>query len=230
PTDLAFNEVAAANTPSFFVELLNHGTTDIALSGCRIISNTGGQFTFGPQTLSAGGFLTLTANDLGFTVLSGDKLFLLGPGQSVIDGVKVEDRPRGKLPSAPTGAWLHPAAPTPGATNQVPLRDEIVINEIMYHYPPIYATNSTSNPMESDEQWIELYNRSASTVDLTGWRLEGDVDFTFPTNTVLAADAYVVVANHAATLRAKYPGIAVLGDWSGKLAHPGDRIQLRHAQ
>ncbi|PYL01620.1 MAG: hypothetical protein DME19_00970 [Verrucomicrobia bacterium] len=227
---LAFNEVAAANTPSFFVELLNHGTTNLALSGGRILSSRGGWFTFGPQMLSAGGFLTLTTNDLGFTVLSGDKLFLLGPGQSVIDGVKVEDRPRGKLPSAPTGAWLHPAAPTPGATNQVPLRDEIVINEIMYHYPPIYATNSTSNPMESDEQWIELYNRSASTVDLTGWRLEGAVDFTFPSNTVLAADAYVVVANHAAALRAKYPGIAVLGDWSGKLSHRGDRIQLRDAQ
>jgi len=43
-------------------------------------------------------------------------------------------------------------------------------------------------------------------VDLAGWRLEGGVDFTFPTNTVLGVDAYLILANNAAVLRAKYPG------------------------
>ena len=33
---------------------------------------------------------------------------------------------------------------------------------------------------ESDEEWIELYNRSAAPVDMTGWSLDNAIDYTFP--------------------------------------------------
>ncbi|PYJ97131.1 MAG: hypothetical protein DME23_17060, partial [Verrucomicrobia bacterium] len=229
--NLAFNEVAAADSSSFFLELLNHGTADVTLSGCSIVSSGGGRFTFDGQTLYAGGFLTLSTNDLGFTVRPGDKCFLLGAGLSVLDGVKLENRLKGKLPSAPAGRWLYPASPSPGVTNLFALHNEIVINEIMYHAPPSYATNTTPPAMsKNDEQWIELYNRSASPVDLSGWRLDDAVSFTFPTNTILAPDAYLVIANNAAALRAQYPDITVLGDFGGKLSHRGSHLLLRDAQ
>ncbi|HXJ75636.1 MAG TPA: hypothetical protein VNM37_22460, partial [Candidatus Dormibacteraeota bacterium] len=35
----------------------------------------------------------------------------------------------------------------------------------------------------SDEEWVELYNRSGHAVNLTGWRLDEGIDFRFPANT-----------------------------------------------
>lgn len=62
--------------------------------------------------------------------------------------------------------------PTPGTTNSAWLAHDIVINEIMYH--PI---------SENDEdEYVELYNRGTNELDASYWRLEGAVDYTFPTN------------------------------------------------
>ena len=58
---------------------------------------------------------------------------------------------------------------TPGASNSFAFHTEIVINEIMYHHGLLPAPNTNSPPQGSAEQWLELYNRSTNTVDLTGW-------------------------------------------------------------
>jgi hypothetical protein len=229
--NLAFNEVAAADSPSFFIELLNRGQTSLTLSGCSVISSAGGKCVLGAGTLRAGAFLTLTTNDLGFGLRSGDKLFLVGTSGNVIDGVKVKNRLLGRLPSSPTGSWLYPSTPTLCATNQFSLHDEVVINEILYHHAPSHATNAAPPVvLNSDEQWVELYNRSAVPVDLGGWRLDDAITFSFPSNTVLAPDAYLVVANNAVALRAQYPDIKVLGDFSGQLSHRGAYLALIDAQ
>lgn len=95
----------------------------------------------------------------------------------------------------------------------------------------VVVPGAPSRPFtEVDEQWVELYNRSASPVDLGGWQLDGGIRYTFPSNTLLAADAYLVVANNAAALRAKYPDIAVFGDFQGQLSHRGERVVLRDAE
>ncbi len=228
---LAFNEVAAADSPAFFVELLNHGPTGLALSGCSVVSSAGAKCVLGASTLGAGAFLALGTNNLGFGVRSGDKLFLVGTDGSVIDAVKVKNRLLGRLPSSPTGPWLYPSNPTPGAANQFLLHDEIVINEILYHHAPSYATNVAPPVMvDSDEQWVELYNRSGVPVDLSGWCLADAITFTFPSSTVLAPDAYLVIANDAAALRTQYPDITVLGDFSGQLSHRGAHLALLDAQ
>jgi hypothetical protein len=51
----------------------------------------------------------------------------------LVDAGRVADRPRGRLPEG-TGRWLFADVATPGAENHFALHDEIVINEIMYHY------------------------------------------------------------------------------------------------
>lgn len=79
---------------------------------------------------------------------------------------------------------------------------------------------------ENDEQWIELFNRADHPVDLGGWRLADAVDFVFPAGTVLEPAAYLVVARDADALRAEYPEVAVLGNFSGRLSHQSDRIAL----
>ncbi len=53
---------------------------------------------------------------------------------------------------------------------------------------------------ESSEEWIELFNRSDSAVDLSGWKLSGGVDHDFPDGTSLAPNAYLVVDAFRGTL------------------------------
>ena len=82
---------------------------------------------------------------------------------------------------------------------------------------------------ESDEEWIELYNRSAAAVDLTGWKINGGVDFDFPPGTTIGPGEYRVVAKNAAALAAKYPAIAIVGEFTGQLSNRNDLVRLDDA-
>ncbi|HXJ76123.1 MAG TPA: lamin tail domain-containing protein, partial [Candidatus Dormibacteraeota bacterium] len=83
---------------------------------------------------------------------------------------------------------------------------------------------------ESEEEWVELYNRSTNAVDLAGWRLDAGIDFRFTNGPILAPGGYLVVARDAAALRSKWPDVAasIIGNFSGRLrAH--ERFLLRDA-
>src|SRR5687768_2858554 len=114
---------------------------------------------------------------------------------------------------------------------------DIVINEIMYH------------PASHDprEEYVELYNRGATNVNLSGWSLKGGVEFTFPSNTVILPGNYFVVAGHRPTFVSKYPTIAnVVGDfavlrvtnltgtsitnWENILSNTRNSIELENAE
>jgi hypothetical protein len=74
------------------------------------------------------------------------------------------------------------------------------------------------------------------------WRLNGGIDFTFPTNLTLGAGGYVLVVNfnpatNAAQLTAfkstyglTNPSLVILGPYGGKLANNSDRISLEKPQ
>ena len=68
------------------------------------------------------------------------------------------------------------AARTPGLPNAPILVSDIVINELMYH--PISGND--------DDQFVELYNRTAAAVNFGGWALADGVSFTFPAGAVIA--------------------------------------------
>ena len=82
---------------------------------------------------------------------------------------------------------------------------------------------------EVAEEWIELYNRGSTTVDLSQWTVREGVDFDFPTGTTIAPGDYLVVANNAADLATEFPGVTVLGDFSRKLSNHSDTLLLRDA-
>jgi len=94
---------------------------------------------------------------------------------------------------------------------------DVIINEIMYH-----------PPLELDElQYVELYNRGDTPVDLSKWKLGPGIEFEFPANTQLAGGAYVVVCRNTKTFAANYgPDITVLGNFSGRLSHHSERLEL----
>lgn len=87
-----------------------------------------------------------------------------------------------------------------------PAWSQVVINEIMYH-------PASENVRE---EYVELWNRSATNVNLTGWKFSGGVDYAFPNGTIVNAGAYLVVSAHKASFVAKYPSVPsarVVGDW-----------------
>lgn len=405
---LLFSEVAPAESSEFFCEVVNPGPETVALDGWVIRSSAGGEYRWGGGVLEPGGWRVLGTNMLGFAVGPSDRLFLVDTvGRRVADGVALSRGGRARRTWAVAEPFLRPMRPTPGASNEVVLRDEIVINEILYHPPPAYASpavpaesslrtvlrwdaewrhlatgvapgpgwrangfddadwgrgagllgnrtgvipeplkttlklgqityyfrvpfvvesiqgicgiqvraivddgavlylngeeiwrirmpdgevgpetlglNSGDPPVdgpisfpvaalkvgtnwlamevhqwnrdssdvvggaelalctaqaegvpakayeESDEQWIELYNRSGTRVDLSGWRLSEDIDFVFPVETRISPGEYLVVARDAAEVARRHPGIRVVGDWSRRLGGRGGRIRLLDA-
>ena len=114
----------------------------------------------------------------------------------------------------------------------------IVINEIMYNTSlgtPGQAGFVADNP---HLEWIELYNRSASAVNLKGWQIDKGVSFTFDPSVdrLLGAGSYLVVAANRAAFLAKYTSVSpsvVVGDWipagstdPPKLSNTGENIEL----
>jgi hypothetical protein len=72
-----------------------------------------------------------------------------------------------------------------------------------YHFPSLVGGISPSasvladhiviNELDNYSEWIELYNPTASAVDISGWRLTADIDsldYTVPGSTVIAAGGY----------------------------------------
>jgi hypothetical protein len=103
-------------------------------------------------------------------------------------------------------------------------------------------------PVDSNEEYIELYNPTTKSVALrsaaTAWRLDGAVSFSFPAGLSIPAGGRLVVvgfdpavetarrnafltAYHAASLT---PGTTIVGPWTGTLENHGERIALEKSQ
>ena len=93
---------------------------------------------------------------------------------------------------------------------------QIVINEIMY--------NSPDGGQDSTE-YIELFNNSGSSVNLTGWSFTQGLTHEFESGTFLGANAYLVVAGDAQAMMDVY-GINAI-EWTlGGLNNGGETITL----
>jgi hypothetical protein len=79
-------------------------------------------------------------------------------------------------------------------------------------------------------EWIELYNKSDTAVDLTGWRLSDAAEFEFPVGTRISPQSYLVIAKNAAAFAQIHPHVPVLGNFDGTLSNHDERIQLFDAQ
>jgi len=139
---VAFHEVAPAGATPFWVELYNYGSQAVDLTGFVICSSGGSQCELSAVVLEPGDYHV--ADTLGGAIAEGDKLFLYGPGRRpVVDAVTVTAKLQGRTAADPVGRTWFPDSPTPGSANSIPRHDEIVINEIMYHHRPEYATPGT---------------------------------------------------------------------------------------
>jgi hypothetical protein len=222
PPALQLNEIAAVSAPTFFIELRNPGSSSTSTAGfsLEVIGSLSGSFPLPAATIPAGGVVSYTHTQLGFRPAAGDKLILRAPGGAVADVRAGESSVRGLSEFWP-GRWLFPSAATPGTANAFTLQQNIVINEICYNPPDL-------TPASENKQWLELHNRGATPVNLSGWSFGSGITYTFG-NTTLPAGGYLVVAKDPASLLSAFPGIPVVGPYDSSLAGSGERILLLDA-
>ncbi len=95
----------------------------------------------------------------------------------------------------------------------------ILITEINYN------SDSTMNP----GNWVELYNKSASTVDISNWQIKNalTISYTIPSGTQLNASAYLVVFQDQLKFNAIFPGVTnKIGPSNLDFSNTADNVQL----
>src|SRR6266511_889019 len=98
--------------------------------------------------------------------------------------------------------------PLRSAPNKTTTADSVItFNEIMYH------------PAKDDfgMEWLELYNQMSVNMDISNWRIAGGVEFQFPSNTVFAANSYLVVAANPERLGGSTGRTNIFGPFTGRL-------------
>jgi hypothetical protein len=135
---------------------------------------TNREYALPSRVLAPGQLLAVTKAEMGFGADSGDRLVLYMAGRSnVADAVVAKKEARGRSPDG-TGAWWFPNSPTPGASNSFAFRDELVINEIMFHHPELPSEPATFSPTNVSVTASNVWKYHAEGVDLgTGWQAPG---------------------------------------------------------
>ena len=174
---------------------------------------------------------------------AGEQIFLSYlPGTAgadrVVDCIQFKGQANGiSLSRYPDGGdyWFASSPGTRDLANNN-LVDHVVLSEIMYH------------PEEGNEEYIELYNPTNSSVDLwtsTGsWALDGGIDYEFPLSTSLSSGQRILIVDFdPATETARLDafetaygtnnltvGVDIFGPWSGGLSNNGERVTLEKPQ
>lgn len=127
-------------------------------------------------------------------------------------------------------AWF-PMIASRDSSNGIPL-NHVMIREIHYHPKDV-----------NDKEFIELYNPLDQSVSLTAeggpWRLDGQVDYTFPQDVTLQARQRILVVGFdpgvpgdRELFQTRYatgtltPGVNIFGPWVGDLANDTGRIAV----
>ncbi len=101
---------------------------------------------------------------------------------------------------------------------------DVVINEINY--------NSSDDFDPKD--WVELYNNTSSSIDLSGWYFSDSDDthqFFFADGFMLGASEFVVISRDKAAFQAVFPNVSnVVGDMDFGLSGSGELLRVFNAQ
>jgi hypothetical protein len=252
---IVINEVLTHTDPPLYDSIELHNPTASAINiGGWYLSDSDAHFKKyripTGTTLNAGSYMTfdeanhfnisggLNTNDFGLDAAHGDDVWLMqANAQSNLvafaDHVDFTAARNGES----LGRWpnsqgkLYPMLTrTFGATNSGPRVGPVIISEFMYQPA---SGNSTL-------EFVEIFNPGPAPENLTNWKLTGDIDFTFPTDTLLPAGQTLAVLpfnpslpGNAATLtafRTHYgigTNVTLLGAYLGALPDAGDTLRLQ---
>ena len=117
-----------------------------------------------------------------------------------------------------------------------PDSDHILINEVQYD-PDHTIAGVPSGDVESEAEWFELFNPTASPVDIGGWTMnEGSAPqptYTFPPATIIGAGEYLLVTNRTDRFQLLFPSVTPdlemdpTGTGLLELNNGGDELTLR---
>jgi spore coat protein CotH len=252
---IVINEVLTHTDPPLYDSIELHNPTASAINiGGWYLSDSDARFKKyripTGTTLAAGGYISFNeanhfntsaganTNDFGLDAAHGDDVWLLQANSqsnlvAFVDHLDFDAARNGES----FGRWpnsqgkLYPMLTrTFGATNSGPRVGPVIISEFMYQ-------PASGNPAL---EFVEILNPGPATENLTNWKLTGEVDFTFPTNTLLPAGQTLAVlpfnpslpANAATltTFRNTY-GVStnaiLLGAYLGSLSDTGDTLRLQ---
>ncbi len=208
---------ASRNQEEEYFQILNPTGSAVDLSGWRIGGSV--SLAFKPGTIiPASGTLYVAKNVRAFRARSlspraGEGHLVQGnyQGSLSLRGVALELRnSAGALVTSVTYS---------GTVS--PVQQFLRITEIMYHPEG-----------GGDAEYLELRNTGTTTLDLTGTRLAGGVDFDFTGSSVISlpAGARVLVVRNAGAFTAAYGNVAgVAGVYTGSLDNAGERLRLLDA-
>lgn len=223
--NLVINEFLA-NGEQPFIELYNCSSQAIDISGCILTDAAAeNRYVFPEGTIIAGHGLHVSyTNEIGFSLSGeGGSIFFKNAAHTrVLDAVRYESQSKnisfGRTPDG-SSIFRSLATVTANDKNSAAQTAPVVINEI--YYSPISEDNNG--------QFIELFNRQTNDVSLAGWTISGGVSFTFPSNAVIRARGYAVVAKNTTCLLTNYSsldGSTLFGNFSGSLSGKGESIIL----
>jgi hypothetical protein len=120
-------------------------------------------------------------------------------------------------------AWRTNTWSGPTATTFVVDTPRFVLTELMYHpaRPPTGSTN-----VSADFEFLEFANLGATALALGGYRLTGDVEFTFPNLVLGIGQRVLVVKNRAAFISRYGADYLIAGEYTGNLSNAGRRLRL----
>jgi hypothetical protein len=216
PSSLAINEVHFDSLGEIdWVEIYNGGTADVDTNGLFLAGKR--DFTdkipLGGAVLRRG-FLSFDA-----TLMDGGVLFLIDANDSVLSAVAF-NRATGRdhVAAWPDGSGdFYSSGPgSRDAANDPSRESDIVITELMVEPPSGHR----------DGEFIELYNKGTSPVDLGAWRFVDGVSFRFPVGTVINDGEYIVIAANAKLTSEAHPAARVVGQYTGNLSNNNELLRL----
>lgn len=237
------------------IELHNRTGGDINIGGWYLTDSQDNykKFRIPDNTMiPAGGYILFDEGDFNPTPATpephhfaldgshGDDVWLVkadasGNLQQFVDSVHFD----AALPNETFGRWPNGSGKllpmntrTLGSANTGGVRfGPVIISEVMYH------------PLNGNEdlEFIELYNTTDAPIDMSNWKLEGAVRFTFAPGTIIEAHGALVVIRYNPLIQANGTKIAafrsayglglgvtakLVGGYTGQLDNAGDNIQL----
>jgi hypothetical protein len=250
PADsIAVTEVLAhSRLPAVdMVELHNRSSAPVNVSNWYVSNSRDNYFKSripAGSIIPAGGYHVITETELGFGFDSsrGDDVWLIQADENgkplrfmayAQFGPSGAGVSMGPGPDA-DGAWLPLAEPTFGRANSGLLVGDVIISEV--HFAPLDPDGDRRQLKADQFEYVELYNRSNSTQDISHWQMTGGVEVTLPAGTRIDPRQAVLLVPFDPADRVKAPtfrvihvvdpSVLLVGPYSGTLPDDGGVVRL----
>ena len=220
------------------VELFNPTPSPVNIGGWYLSDSSANYRKFRiplGTTLQPGAHIVFDETALGFSLDGeGDDVWLVradpADGRLLSFADRIEFGPTalgeslGRWPSGSPGAGFYPMNPTLGTPNNLPRTGTVVINEIHY------------SPATGGQEFVELFNPTASPVSLTGWRFTDGIEFAFPDTAAVPAGGYLLLVAGDASAFASANGVPAavpviggftIAEFLNVLDNAGEKLTLK---